>query len=69
MAVALTWPLADLAAHWSLTARFFQRLVLTLAAAPLLLLAVPAPLLAALPRPASLDACLSLLNSAPWWRW
>ncbi len=62
LAVALTWPLADLAAHWSLTALVVQRLVLTLAAAPLLLLAVPAPLLAVLSRPAPLDACLDFFT-------
>ncbi len=62
LAVALTWPLADLAAHWSLTALVVQRLVLTLAAAPLLLLAMPAPLLAVLSRPAPLDACLDFLT-------
>src|ERR1039458_9276831 len=53
LVLALTWPLADLAAHWSLTALVVQRLLLTLAAAPLLLLAMPAPLLAALTRPAT----------------
>ena len=62
LAVALTWPLADLAAHWSLTALVVQRLVLTLAAAPLLLLAMPAPLLAVLSRPAPLDACLDFFT-------
>jgi putative membrane protein len=62
LVVALTWPLADLAAHWSLTALVVQRLLLTLAAAPLLLLAMPAPLLAALSRPAPLDACLEVLT-------
>lgn len=62
LVVALTWPLADLAAHWSLTALVVQRLLLTLAAAPLLLLATPAPLLAALTRPAPLDACLEVLT-------
>jgi putative membrane protein len=62
LVVALTWPLADLATHWSLTALVVQRLLLTLAAAPLLLLATPAPLLAALTRPAPLDACLQVLT-------
>ena len=62
LVVALTWPLADLAAHWSLTALVVQRLLLTLAAAPLLLLATPAPLLAALTRPAPLDRCLEVLT-------
>jgi len=62
LALALTWPLADLAAHWSLTALVVQRLLLTLGAAPLLLLAMPSPLLAALTRPAPLDACLETLT-------
>jgi putative membrane protein len=62
LVLALTWPLADLAAHWSLTALVVQRLLLTLAAAPLLLLATPTPLLAVLTRPAPLDACLEFLT-------
>ncbi len=62
LVAALTWPLADLAAHWSLTALVVQRLLLTLAAAPLLLLATPAPLLGALTRPAPLDRCLEVLT-------
>jgi len=62
LVLALTWPLADLAAHWSLTALVVQRLLLTLAAAPLLLLAMPGPVLAALTRPASVDACLDVLT-------
>jgi putative membrane protein len=62
LVLALTWPLADLAAHWSLTALVVQRLLLTLAAAPLLLLAMPAPLLAMLTRPAPLDACLEFIT-------
>ncbi len=44
LVLALTWPLADLAAHWSLTALVVQRLLLTLGAAPLLLLAMPTAL-------------------------
>ncbi|HUY22110.1 MAG TPA: cytochrome c oxidase assembly protein [Acidimicrobiales bacterium] len=62
LVLALTWPLADLAAHWSLTALVVQRLLLTLAVAPLLLLATPVPVLAALTRPAPLDACLAVLT-------
>jgi cytochrome c oxidase assembly factor CtaG len=60
--VALTWPVADLAAHWSLTALLFQRLLLTLAAAPLLVLALPSPLIAALTRPAPVDRALEVLT-------
>jgi cytochrome c oxidase assembly factor CtaG len=62
LAVALTWPVADLAAHWSLTALLVQRLLLTLVAAPLLLLALPAPLLAMLTRPAPVDRALEVLT-------
>ncbi len=62
LAVALTWPVADLAAHWSLTALLVQRLLLILAAAPLLLLALPAPLIAALTRPAAIDRALEVIT-------
>jgi cytochrome c oxidase assembly factor CtaG len=62
LAVALTWPVADLAAHWSLTALLVQRLLLILAAAPLLLLAMPAPLIAAFTRPAPVDRALEVLT-------
>lgn len=62
LAVALTWPVADLAAHWSLTALLAQRLLLTLAVAPLLLLATPSPLLARITRPAFVDAALDFMT-------
>ena len=62
LAGALTWPLADLAAHWSLSALVVQRLLFTLAAAPLLLAAAPEPLLAALTRPAPIDAAVEVLT-------
>ena len=62
LAVALTWPVADLAAHWSLTALLFQRLLLVLVAAPLLLLALPAPVIAAFTRPAPVDRALEVLT-------
>jgi len=65
LVVALTWPVADLAAHWSLTALLVQRLLLTLAAAPLLLLALPSPLIAALTRPAPVDRALEVLTRPP----
>jgi hypothetical protein len=39
-AVAFTWPLANLAAHGSQTALVIQRLILTLAAPPLVLVSV-----------------------------
>src|SRR5665213_3173975 len=40
-AVALTWPGANLAAHWSLTALVTQRLILALAVPSLALLGLP----------------------------
>jgi cytochrome c oxidase assembly factor CtaG len=58
-AVALTWPLADLAAHWSLTALVLQRLLLMLAVAPLLLLGLPFDVLEWITRPALVDAALN----------
>jgi cytochrome c oxidase assembly factor CtaG len=57
--VALTWPVADLAAHWSLTALVVQRLVLVLVVAPLLLLGLPDDVLRWATRPASVDACVA----------
>ena len=55
---AVTWPLGDLAAHWLLLALVLQRLLLTLAVPPLLVLGTPRPLLARLTRPATVDAVL-----------
>jgi cytochrome c oxidase assembly factor CtaG len=55
---ALTWPLADLAAHWSLTALVIQRLILLLAVAPMLLLGFPYDVLERMTRPALVDAAL-----------
>ncbi|MBF6555282.1 MAG: cytochrome c oxidase assembly protein [Acidimicrobiales bacterium] len=63
--VALTWPMADLAAHWSLTALVTQRLVLLLAVAPMLLLGLPYDLIQWLTRPAALDAVLNRLQRPP----
>ncbi|MDA8147657.1 MAG: cytochrome c oxidase assembly protein [Actinomycetota bacterium] len=57
-AVALTWPLADLAAHWSLTALVVQRLILVLALPPLVLLGLPSDVLAWLTRPAPVERLL-----------
>jgi cytochrome c oxidase assembly factor CtaG len=56
--LALTWPLADLAAHWSLTALVIQRLILLLAVAPLLLLGLPYDVVERITRPAVVDALL-----------
>lgn len=65
LAACTTWPLADLAAHWSLTALLVQRLLLTLVCAPLLLLSVPRPALARLTRPAPVDAVVELVSRLP----
>lgn len=61
-AVALTWPLADLAAHWSLAALVTQRLLLLLAVAPLLLLGLPYDVLRWVTRPAPIDGVLTRLR-------
>ncbi|MGH9081483.1 MAG: cytochrome c oxidase assembly protein, partial [Acidimicrobiales bacterium] len=60
--VALTWPLADLAAHWSLAALVTQRLILLLAVAPLLLLGVPYDVLRRITRPPVIDGLLTRLQ-------
>jgi cytochrome c oxidase assembly factor CtaG len=57
--VALTWPVADLAAHWSLTALVLQRLILMLAVAPMLILGMPYDVLEWVTRPAPVDAALN----------
>jgi putative membrane protein len=58
---AVTWPLGDLAAHWLLMALVLQRLLLTLAVPPLLVLGTPRPLIARLTRPAAVDAVLRIV--------
>jgi cytochrome c oxidase assembly factor CtaG len=58
MVAAVTWPLGDLAAHWLLVALVLQRLLLTLAVPPLLVLGTPRPVIARLTRPAAVDAAL-----------
>ena len=58
LVAAVTWPLGDLAAHWLLMALVLQRLLLTLAVPPLLVLGTPRPLIARLTRPAAVDAML-----------
>jgi cytochrome c oxidase assembly factor CtaG len=55
---ALTWPLGDLASHWLLLALVVQRLLLTLAAPPLLVLGTPRPIIARVTRPRAVDAVL-----------
>lgn len=56
--VCTSWPMADLASQWSLTCLVLQRLSFTLALPPLLLLGVPTPVVAALTRPARIDAAV-----------
>ena len=48
--VAVAWPLGDLASRWLLTALVVERLLLTLAVAPLLALGIPDALMADLTR-------------------
>lgn len=64
-AVALTWPMADVAAHWSLAALVAQRLVLVLAVSPMLLLGLPYDVLQWLTRPPAVDAVLIRLQRPP----
>lgn len=64
-AVALTWPLSDLAAHWSLTALVLQRVILVLVVAPLLLLGLPYDVVQWATRPAGVDAVLLRLQRPP----
>jgi cytochrome c oxidase assembly factor CtaG len=59
--VAVTWPLGDLAAHWLLMALVVQRLLLTLAVPPLLVLGLPRTVIARLTRPAVVDAVLRVV--------
>ena len=57
-----SWPLEDLAAHWSLTALVVQRLLLVLLAAPMLLASLPAALAARLTRPRAIDSVLAFVS-------
>jgi cytochrome c oxidase assembly factor CtaG len=65
LAVAESWPLEDLSAHWSLTALVLQRLLLVLVVAPMLLLSIPAPLAARLTRPRAIDATVAFVSRPP----
>ena len=58
---AVTWPLGDLAAHWSLLALVLQRLVLMLAVPPLLVVGTPRPIIMWLTRPPAVDALLRVV--------
>jgi cytochrome c oxidase assembly factor CtaG len=63
--LALSWPVAELAAHWSLTALVVQRLLLTLAVPPLLLMGLPLTFVAAMTRPAPVDAVIRAVSRPP----
>lgn len=63
--VATSWPLGDLAAHWSLTALVVQRLLLALAVAPMLLLGMPYDVIQWLTRPRAVDAVLTRIERPP----
>lgn len=56
--IAFQWPLADLAARWSLAALVVQRLVLLLGVPVLLLVGTPERFLRAVTRPAAIDGVL-----------
>jgi putative membrane protein len=58
---AVTWPLGDLASHWLLLALVLQRLLLTLAVPPLLVLGTPRPIISGLTRPPAADAVLRVV--------
>ncbi len=58
---AVTWPLGDLASHWLLLALVLQRLLLTLAVPPLLVLGTPRQIIARLTRPPAVDAVLRVV--------
>jgi cytochrome c oxidase assembly factor CtaG len=61
LVAAVTWPLGDLASHWLLLALVLQRLLLTLAVPPLLVLGTPRPIIARLTRPPAVDAILRVV--------
>ncbi|MFZ0664190.1 MAG: cytochrome c oxidase assembly protein [Acidimicrobiales bacterium] len=60
--IAGSWPLEDLAAHWSLTALIVQRLLLVLVVAPMLLLALPEHLAGRLTRPRLVDSVVAMVS-------
>lgn len=61
-AAALTWPVDDLARHWSLTALVVQEICLTLVAPPLLLTSLPREAVIRLTSPHAVDAALGWLT-------
>ncbi|MGH9300834.1 MAG: cytochrome c oxidase assembly protein [Acidimicrobiales bacterium] len=62
LAIALTWPTADLSLHWLLVARLFQNVLLFLVAPPLLLLGLPNRLVDMATRPRLVDATLTRIT-------
>ena len=63
LAVALTWPLADLAARWSVAAHFGSHLLLALIVPALLLLGIPGPVAVAATAPVGVDRALHGLTN------
>lgn len=61
-ATAATWPVADLAQHWSLLARMVQQILLVLVASPLLLLGVPRTAYASATRNRLVDSVLRTIT-------
>lgn len=59
IAVATTWPVGDLAAHWSLTFLVIQRLLIILVVPPLLAGGTPRTFLASLTKPTLIDQLVS----------
>lgn len=60
--VSLSWPVSDLARHWSATAHVVQQLLLVLAVPPLVLLGLPRWLLALATRPPAVDAAVGRIT-------
>ena len=61
LAASLTWPLGDLAAHWSVAAHIGQHIALCLICAPLLLLGLPRAMVVRLTSPEPVDRAVRLL--------
>ena len=58
LAAAVTWPLGDLAGHWSVLAHMGSHLLLVLVAPPLLLIGLPEPVVVRLTAPPAIDRAL-----------
>lgn len=63
LALAVTWPVADLARHWLLLAHLTQQVLLLLVIPPLLLLGLPRWLITAATQPPPVDALLRRLTN------